>query len=182
MILCLVLFGFFLVFLMLLGGQKAVESIVLTMTACFLAYLLPLLPFIVTQSNKQRRTDRRKPACISMWTQCASWPWLVCKIASVSCWLGGMIFNILFYKFVVYSNFVFLLSLMMTRMSTLESSASSLWRSHLNLFATARNGLRLCYLTQKRSGGKNTTTTAAPPPPFFIFVCPYSGFLMALKI
>lgn len=124
------------------------------------ASLLPLLAFIVTQSNKQkRRIKRKKPSYILMWIQCASWPWLVYKIDSVSCWLGGMIFNILFYKFVVYSNFIFLLSLMITRESTLESSASSLWRSHLNMFATVRNGLRLCYFTRKRRGGKTPLPT-----------------------
>lgn len=155
---------------MLLGGQKAVESIVLTITVLLFASLLPLLAFIVTQSNKQkRRINRRKPSYTLMWTQYASWPWL----ASVSCWLGAMIFNILFYKFVVYSNFIFMLSLMITRESTLESSASSLWRSHLNMFATVRNGLRLCHLTQKRRGGK-------PPPPNKKTTTLSSSFLFVL--
>lgn len=107
-------------------------------------------PAAFHSSQSNRRINRRKPGYILMWAQCASWPWLVYQRASVSCWLGGMIFNILFYKFVVYSNFVFLLSLMITTESTQESSASSLWRPHLNIFATLRNGLRLCYLTQKR--------------------------------
>lgn len=100
----------------------------------------------------RRGINRRKRSYILMWAQCALWPWLVYQRASVSCWLGGMIFNILFYKLVVYSNFVFLLRLMITAESTRESSASSLWRPHLNIFATVRNGLRLCYSTQKRRG------------------------------
>lgn len=149
-------------FSLLSRGQKAVESIVLTMTV-----LLLFFPWRLSSSHKG--INRRKPSCVLMRMQCASWPWLVHQLAAVSCWLGGMIFNILFYKFVVYSYFIFLLSLMITRESTLESSASSLWRSHFNVFATVRNGSRLCYLTHKRKGGKT------PPNS-------YSGSLMALKI
>lgn len=70
---------FLYIFLMLLGGQKTVQNVVLATTACILPSLLPLLAFIVTQSTKQKRMNRRKASYILMCTECASWPWLVHK-------------------------------------------------------------------------------------------------------
>lgn len=45
---------------MLLGGEQAAESVVLTMNVCHFASLLPPTAFIVTQSFEQRRRIKRR--------------------------------------------------------------------------------------------------------------------------